>query len=388
MRGRGALRPRDRLQERRHRRVPARPQRPLRLHRDEPAHPGRAHRDRGDHGRRPRPVADADRGRRDPRRPRPDPGLRAAARLRAAVPDHHRGSRQRLPARHRQDHDLPLPRRAGRAPRRRYDVLRRRDQPALRLDARQAHLSRPHLRVGGAEGAPRAAGVPDPRRLHQRRLPPGRAGRPRLRRRRRDDLLHRGPPAAAQGPGRRRPRLAPADLPRRRHCQPAARPGAGLGVTHQQAAAARPLAADAGRHPPAAPRARTGGVRPAAARPGPGRRHRHDVPRRPPVAARHAGAHARPPRRRGARLAHHPRAVVGRVLGRGDVRRRAALPLRGPVGAAGRPARGDPQHRPADAAPRAQHRRLHALPHRGHRGLRAGGGRDRHRRLPDLRRAQ
>ena len=62
---------RDRLPQRRHRRVPARPRRQLRLHRDEPADPGRAHRDRGGHRRRPGAVPAADRRRRDPRRPRP-----------------------------------------------------------------------------------------------------------------------------------------------------------------------------------------------------------------------------------------------------------------------------------------------------------------------------
>ena len=125
-----------------------------------------------------------------------------------------------------------------------------------------------------------------------------------------------------------------------------------------------------------------------AARPGPGRGHRHHLPRRPPVAARDARTLPRPARRRRPRRPHHAGAVVGRVLGRGDVRRRAALPRRGPLGAAGRAARGDPQHRPPDAAARTQHGRLHAVPHRGHRGLRARGRRDRHRRVPHLRRAQ
>ena len=59
---------RDRLPQRRHGRVPARPGRQLRLHRDEPADPGRAHRDRGGHRRRPGAVPAADRLRRDPRR--------------------------------------------------------------------------------------------------------------------------------------------------------------------------------------------------------------------------------------------------------------------------------------------------------------------------------
>ena len=52
------------------------------------------------------------------------------------------------------------------------------------------------------------------------------------------------------------------------------------------------------------------------------------------------------------------------------------------------PARGGPEHLPADAAARAQHRRLHALPDRGHRRLRRRGRPHRHRHLPDLRRAQ
>ena len=56
------------------------PRRQLRLHRDEPAHPGRAHRDRGGHRRRPRAVADAHRGRRDARRPRPRARTRSSLR--------------------------------------------------------------------------------------------------------------------------------------------------------------------------------------------------------------------------------------------------------------------------------------------------------------------
>ena len=154
VRRRGAVRDRDRLPQRRHGGVPARRRRRLPLHRDEPADPGRAHRDRGGHRRRPRAVPAADRRRRDPRGPRPRPGHDPAARCRAAVPDHHRGPDERLPARHRPDHDVPLPRRWRRPPRRRYDVHRRRGLRPLRLDARQAHLPRAHLRDGGAEGPP------------------------------------------------------------------------------------------------------------------------------------------------------------------------------------------------------------------------------------------
>ena len=69
-----ALRRVDRLPQRRHRRVPPRRGRPLRLHRDEPAHPGGAHRHRGGHRRRPRRRPDAPRVRGDLRRPRHAPG--------------------------------------------------------------------------------------------------------------------------------------------------------------------------------------------------------------------------------------------------------------------------------------------------------------------------
>ena len=62
-------------------------------------------------------------------------------------------------------------------------------------------------------------------------------------------------------------------------------------------------------------------------------------------------------------------------MGRCDVRRGAAVPLRGPVGAARQAAAGGAEHLPADAAARPQHGRLHAVPDRGHRGVRAGGGR-------------
>ena len=118
--------------------------------------------------------------RRDARRPRPQPGRHPGPRRRAPVPDHHRGPGQQLPPRHRRDHHLPLPRRRRRPPRRRYDVHRRRDLRALRLDAVQAHLPRPHLRGRRGQGAAGGGGVPDPRRDDQHRLPPGGARRPRL----------------------------------------------------------------------------------------------------------------------------------------------------------------------------------------------------------------
>ena len=133
---------------------------------------------------------------------------------------------------------------------------------------------------------------------------------------------------------------------------------------------------------------RPGEVRRLAAPAGGGRGHRHDVPRRPPVAAGHAGAHPRPAPRRRPRRAPDPAAAQRGGVGRGDVRRGAALPRRGPLGAARRAARGHAQPAAADAAARAQHRRLHAVPDCGHRRVRDRGRAHRHRHLPHLRRAQ
>ena len=76
LRRRGAVRDRDRVRQRGHGRVPGRPVGQLRLHRDEPAHPGRAHRDRGDHRRRPGAGAAAHRR---PARPWPTWGSRRTA---------------------------------------------------------------------------------------------------------------------------------------------------------------------------------------------------------------------------------------------------------------------------------------------------------------------
>ena len=156
----------------------------------------------------------------------------------------------------------------------------------------------------------------------------------------------------------------------------------------REAASRRPAAAGAGRVAAAAACRGTGAVRrrPAGAD-GPGR-HRHHLPRRAPVAAGDPGAHQGPARRRRPRRPHHPAAALDRGVGRRDLRRRAALPARGPVGTAGSPARGGAQHLPADAAARPQHRRLHALSGAGDDGVRPGGRAHRHRPLPHLRRPQ
>ena len=391
LRRRGALRPRDRLRQRRHRRVPARPRRPLRLHRDEPADPGRAHGHRGDHRRRPGAVADADRGRRDPGRPRASTqDAITRARRGAAVPDHHRGPGQRVPPRHRQDHHVPLAGRRRRPAGRRHDVHRRGGQRALRLDAGQADLPRPHVRQGGREGAPGARRVPHPRRRHQHPVPAGGAGRPRLRRRRGHHRVHRGPPAAADRPLARRPRHPADPVPRRRHRQPAARRRAG----------------DASTRPPSSRR--------STGRAG------------PPDGSRQRLLRARPGGLRGRRCA--PRPASRSPTPRSATPTSPCWPPGCAPGTcctvAGHVARTTPQLWSLECWGGATYdvalrflsedpwERLAALreevpniclqmllrgrntvgytpyPDRGHRRLRRGGGRHRHRRLPDLRRAQ
>jgi hypothetical protein len=97
------------------------------------------------------------------------------ARRRAAVPDHHRGPGQRLPAGHRHDHALPLARRCGHPAGRRHQPGRR-DQRALRLDAGQADLPGPRLPDRGGQGAPGDRGVPDSRSVDEHPVPAGGSG--------------------------------------------------------------------------------------------------------------------------------------------------------------------------------------------------------------------
>ena len=117
----------------------------------------------------------------------------------------------------------------------------------------------------------------------------------------RDDVVHRRAARAARRAGQRRPGDEAAHLPRRRHRQPAQRPGHDAGPPAHQAARL-PRRAAAGRRPRPARRRRAGRLRARAARGERRRRHRHDLPRRPPVAARDPDAHPRPAPRRRARL--------------------------------------------------------------------------------------
>ena len=214
----------DRLRQRRHGRVPRRRGRVLRLHRDEPPDPGRAHGHRGGHRRRPRRLADADRLRRDPRRPRARPRPASAP----GVSPSSAGSRPRTPptasAPTPGHHRLPQRRWQRHPARRRHGLRRRPGQPALRLDARQDDRPGTDLRhraVAPGPAGPR--GVPDPRGLDEHPLPRGRPRRPGLPGRPRDDVVHRRATRAAQRADVRRPRHQAADLPRRRHRQPAQR---------------------------------------------------------------------------------------------------------------------------------------------------------------------
>ena len=207
----------------------------------------------------------------------------------------------------------------------------------------------------------------------------------------------RPPPSSTSDPelltarALRRPRHQAADLPGRRDRQQAQRRPAPRTSTRQRSCPRVDLEhAAAGRLPAAAARARA--RRASRARAASSR------PRSPSPTPRSATPTSRcwPPGSAPATWSPSARPSPGCTpellsrggLGRCDLRRRPALPVRGSVGAAGRAARGPAQPLPADAAARPQHRRLHAVPAGGHRRLRQRGRGDRHRHLPHLRRAQ
>ena len=103
------------------------------------------------------------------------------------------------------------------------DQPRRLHQPALRLDAREAHLPRPHLRRRRRARTPSTRRVPDPRRRDEHPVPAGRARRCRLPGRRRVDRVHRGAARAAHAEQAAGPRDTPVAAPRQRHREPAER---------------------------------------------------------------------------------------------------------------------------------------------------------------------
>jgi hypothetical protein len=103
---------------------------------------------------------------------------------------------------------------------------------------------------------------------------------------------------------------------------------------------------------------------------------------------RHPHAHPRHAGDRAALRAPAAGAVLAGMLGRRDLRRRAALPQGRPVGAPGAAARSRAQHAVPDAAARLQRGRLHQLSRQRRALLRAAGGEGGRRRLPRLRLAQ
>ena len=288
------------------------------------------------------------------------------------------------------DHDLPLTRRRRHPARRRHDRCRFADQPALRLDAREAHLPGARLPVGRRPREARTGGVPHPRRRHEHPVPARRARRSRLRRGRPQHRVHRRAPRAAH--------RQPVARPRARSCS------AGWATSPSTARTAR----SPSRSRPGASCRRSTSRRAAAGRK-PAQRLRELGPAgfaqalraQVPLAVTettfrdaHQSLLATRVRTRDlVRVGPHvarltPAAALGRGVGRRDLRRRAPLPRRRSLGAARRRARGDPEHPDPDAAARSQHGGLHARTGRGRPRVRARGGRHRRRHLPHLRRAQ
>ena len=294
LRRRGGVRPPDRLLLRRHRRVPARRARPLRVHRDEPAHPGRAHGHRGDHRRRPGRQPAADRRRRVAGRPWPA----ARIRYRSEVLRCSAGS----PPRTRPTDSAPTPAASPATARPAApasgwtaatnlgaEVSAHFDSMLVKLTCRGRDFS-----DRGRPGPPGAGRVPHPRRVDEHPVPAGGGDDPDFRAGRVTTSFIDERPVAADRAHAGRPRHEDPELPRRRHGQPAARPAAVDGVSARQAAARRSVrAAAAGskqRLMELGPEGFARWLQESAAR----WRHRHDVPRRAPVAAGDPGAHHRP----------------------------------------------------------------------------------------------
>src|SRR5581483_4281368 len=182
--------PRDRLHERGHARVPARPGRVVLVHRAERPPAGRAPGHRARHRDRPRPRAASRRRRRaaDGHRPR------AAKRARDRDPDQRRGSRPGLRAVAGPDRAVPgpgRPRRAARHARR----PRRRDPAALRLPDREAGRLGRRPAGGDRPGAARARRARDRRRGDDARLRSRGAQERRVRGWGVHHLVRRGAPA-------------------------------------------------------------------------------------------------------------------------------------------------------------------------------------------------
>ena len=228
------------------------------------------------------------------------------------------------------------------------------------------------LRQGGRAGPAGRRGVPHPRRLHQHRVPPGRARRPGLRRR------AASPPASS----RTHPHLLSARSSGDR--------GSKLltylaDVTVNQPHGAAPVTVD--------PVSKLPGRRPRVPAPDGSRQHLLRVgPRssRATCAPRTGSPSPTPPSATPTSPCSPPGCApatcspspatspapppsCGRLEAWGGATYDVALRFlsEDPWERLAAAARGGAQHLPPDAAARSQHRRLHAVPDRGHRGVRA-----------------
>ncbi len=236
---------------------------------------------------------------------------------------------------------------------------------ALRLAAGQAHLPRPRAARRDPPGSPGAGRVPHPRRADQHRVPAARcstiptswpAGSPP-----RSSRTTRAcwPPRISADRGTKLLTYLADVTVNRPHGAAAAagRPGG--------EAAPAPTC---GSPPPGGSRQRLPRPRPAGVRAASCARQAALAVTDTTFRDAHQSLLATRVRTRDllavgrARRAHRPAAAVAGGLGRRHLRRRAALPARGPVGAAGRAARGGAEHLPADAAARPQHGRVHPVP--------------------------
>ena len=282
-----------------------RPGRPARLHRDEPADPGRAHGHRGGHRRRPGQSPAADRVGRDAGRSRPAAGARsasAAPRCSAGSPPRTRptaSARTRAGSRPTARPAAPgsgstaAPSFAG------AEISAHFDSLLVKLTCR-GRTSRP--RSPGPGGPSRSSGSAASRRTSRscRRFSTTRTSAPGGV----TTSFIESDPELLTARATRRPRHQAAHLPGRRHGQPAARRPAPTSSTRRPSCpiSVRPRRAAAGgsRGSGCSRSGRTASP-PSCGRETQVARHRHDLPRRPPVAAGDPGAHPGPGRRRAAR---------------------------------------------------------------------------------------
>ena len=192
-------------------------------------------------------------------RPRPAPGRDPPARRRAPVSRHDRGPRQRVPARRRTHHRLPLAGRRRRAPGRGLGVRRRRGLPVLRPAAGEDLRARPGPAERGLARAARRRGAARARREDQPGVPAGAAQRPRRAGRRHAHDVRRRAPRPVRRRAGRRPRQPAAQAPRRGHRQPRAGDLRARSATRARSCRPRPTGA-----PPAGSRQRLLELGPAA----------------------------------------------------------------------------------------------------------------------------